>query len=79
MDKAKLHWTRKRLIDRIEAQGGGVMCEWRDGTRHYAYLTTGREIGRGPIEALIGLGYLRGEQDGLFGDAQTYRICRSAQ
>lgn len=70
----KLHWMRQRLLTRIEQQGGAIMCELRDGAKHYAYLSSGREIGRGAAEALIELGYLQPARDGLFEDAQTFRI-----
>lgn len=72
MSEVKLHWTRKRLLERIEKRGG-VMCENRDGERHYAYLDNGREIGRSGVEALIGHGLLIAQNDGLFGESQTYR------
>ncbi|MBL4766309.1 MAG: hypothetical protein JKY94_01050 [Rhodobacteraceae bacterium] len=50
------------------------MCEMYEGHKVYAIRSTGKELSRVPIEKLIGLGFIKPHEDGLFGDAQTFTV-----
>lgn len=70
----KLHWTRKRLLERLQREGGVLMCEMYDGHKVYALRSTGKELNRKPIEKLMEMGFIQPMGDGLFGEAQTFKV-----